>query len=69
MAVSLKWKGDELYLGKTKMAHVREDKRAGGGWEYVLGPNDFVSVAHERKEDAVSHCYGRVRDMLARAGA
>lgn len=75
MAVSLKWKGDELYLGKTMMAHVRKEKGASGGWaegagwEYVLGPDDFVSPPYERKQDTMNDCFDRVRDMLARAGA
>jgi hypothetical protein len=68
MAVSLKWKGDELYLGKTMMAHVRP-RTLEDGYLYVLGPEDRVSDPYERKEDARQDCETVVRDMLARAGA
>lgn len=74
MAVSLKWKGDELYLGKTKMAEVMPVWSAPGApeietFQYVLGPNDKVSEPYQRKQDARNDCTQVVRDMLARAGA
>jgi hypothetical protein len=74
MAVSLKWKGDELYLGKTKMAEVMPvwsapAKPETETFQYVLGPNDKVSEPYQSKEDCRQDCETVVRDMLARAGA
>lgn len=68
MAVSLKWKGDELFLGKTKMGLVMM-KPSVNGWVYVLGPEDSVSDPYQRKDDARQDCETVVRDMLSRAGA
>jgi hypothetical protein len=69
MAVSLKWKGDELYLGKTMMAHVRPSERLQRSFEYVLGPEDKVSTPYQDKDDARQDCLAVVRDLLAKAGA
>lgn len=75
MAVNLKWVGDELYLGKTKMAEVKglpdEDHPpvTGPRYRYVLGPSDRVSEPYQDKDDARQDCESVVRDMLARAGA
>lgn len=69
MTVSLKWKGNELFLGKTKMAHIRDNAEQSGLCEYVLGPEDRVSEPYQRKDDARQDCERVVRDMLARAGA
>lgn len=64
--VTLKWKGDELFLGDTKMAEVQ---LALGAPRYIVGPSDFVSGAYETKEDAKQDCLRHVRDLLAKAGA
>jgi hypothetical protein len=68
MPATLKWKGDELFLGKTKMAEVRT-RAEGLEYDYVLGPKDFVSEPYQGKNDARQDCLHRVRDMLAKAGA
>jgi hypothetical protein len=66
--VTLKWKGDELCLGATKMAEVRT--RADGlEYDYVLGPEDHVSEPYQDKEDCRQDCMRHVRDLLAKAGA
>ena len=71
MAAQLKWKGDELFLGKTKMAEVRV--RLGGGVSvehfYVLGPKDFVSEPYKEKSTARQECWKHVCDLLVKAGA
>jgi hypothetical protein len=67
MAVSLKWKGNELFLGKTKMAEVRPLE--GHWWEYVIGAEDRLSEPYQSKEDCRQDCETVVRDMLAQAGA
>lgn len=67
MPVDLKWKGDELFLGATKMAEVVGiTARA---YRFVLGPDDHVSESYERKEDARNDCYDHVRRLLKKAGA
>ena len=65
--VTLKWKGDELFLGATKMAEVKPLE--GHWWNYVIGPNDTVSEPYQSKEDARQDCATVVRDLLAKAGA
>lgn len=45
---TLKWKGDQLFLGATKMAEVK--KHADGVYRYHLGPDDHVSEPYEHKE-------------------
>lgn len=75
--VTLKWKGDELFLGATKMAEVQlrgdtTGQRLGVAVElfrYVIGPNDHVSEPYQRKDDAKQDCMRHIRDMLAKAGA
>jgi hypothetical protein len=67
----LQWKGDELFLGKTKMAEVRERgdaRRAYPDFEYVLGPNDKVSKPYWYKEDARQDCMTEVLRLLKTAG-
>jgi len=68
MAVDLKWKGDELFLGATKMAEVRT-RAAGIEYDYVIGPTDHVSEPYQDKEDARQDCYDHVRRLLKKAGA
>lgn len=65
--VTLKWKGDELFLGATKMAEVK--KHADGVCRYHLGPDDTISEPYQSKEDAKQDCMRHVRDLLAKAGA
>ncbi len=64
----LKWDGDELFLGKTKMAEVRQRGEKPALHEYVLGPEDKVSPPYERKEDARSDCMHAVMRLLKSAG-
>lgn len=66
MPVGLKWKGDELFLGKTKMADL-EERPTRGGWVYVLGPEDFVSEGYERMQDARNDCTSHVQRLLDKA--
>jgi hypothetical protein len=68
MPVMLKWKGDELFLGKTKMAEVRASTH-GDHAVYVLGPEDKVSEPYESPEDARQDCETEVRRLLKAAGA
>jgi hypothetical protein len=65
---TLKWKGDELFLGATKMAHVRPMTRE-DGYLYVIGPDDHVSEPYQDKEDARNDCCDHVRLLLKKAGA
>lgn len=74
--VTLKWKGDELFLGATKMAHVMPVAVAGKSGKYdetthryVVGPEDHVSDPYQDKDDAKQDCERHVRDLLAKAGA
>jgi hypothetical protein len=66
--VALKWKGDELYLGATKMAEVRT-RAEGLEYDYTIGPEDHVSEPYQDKEDAKQDCMRNVRDLLSKAGA
>lgn len=66
--VALKWKGDEMFLGKTKMGAL-EQRPTRGGWVYVLGPEDFVSEGYESKDDARQDCQTHVRRLLDKARA
>lgn len=68
MAAELKWNGDELFLGKTKMAEVRT-RCEGYEWDYVIGPGDTVSEPYQRKADARQDCERAVREALRKAGA
>ena len=68
MSGLLRWRGDEFFLGATKMAEVRT-RCEGLEYDYVLGPNDFVSEPYQRKEDARQDCERHVRDLLQKAGA
>jgi hypothetical protein len=73
MPATLKWKGDELFLGKTKMAGVRT-RAEGLEYDYVLGRDDepeydHVSEPYREKEDARQDCETHVRGLLSRAGA
>lgn len=68
MAAKLDWKGDALFLGKTKMAAL-ENRPTRGGWVYVLGPEDFVSEGYQEKEDARQDCTNHVRKLTTKAGA
>lgn len=73
--VTLKWKGDELFLGATKMAEVKghpdEDSPpvTGPCYTYVIGPDDHVSEPYQSKDDAKQDCHRHVRDLLGKAGA
>lgn len=67
MAAQLKWDGDRLMLGKTKMAEVVTHQD--GLKRYHLGPDDKLSSGYERKEDCRQDCETEVRDLLAKAGA
>lgn len=64
--VTLKWKGDELFLGTTKMAYLAFN---GPLTKYVIGPSDHVSEPYQSKDDAKQDCMRHVRDLLAKAGA
>lgn len=64
--VALKWKGDELFLGATKMAEVKPLE--GHWWEYVIGPNDTTSEPYQVKEDARQDCLAHVQRLLKKAG-
>lgn len=64
----LNWKGDELFLGATKMAEVRT-RAEGLEYDYVIGPKDHVSEPYQDKDDAKQDCERHVRDLLAKAGA
>jgi hypothetical protein len=72
MAARLTWKGNELYLGRTKMAEVRErgsERRMYPDYEYVLGPEDKISDPYQNKADARQACETEVRRLLKNAGA
>lgn len=71
MSGLLKWDGDDLFLGKTRMARVREDgvdARTATPYDYVVGPDDFISTPYERKDDARQDCERHVRELLRKAG-
>lgn len=68
MAAQLKWKGDELFLGTTKMAEVRT-RAEGIEYDYVLGPKDFVSEPYQSKDDARQDCWLHVCRLMKKAGA
>ena len=70
MTVKLKWDGDSLMLGRTKMAEVVSRPRVGVlVHAYILGPEDFVSDPYQSKDDARQDCKAHVRRLLANAGA
>ena len=75
MTKLLKWDGDALYLGRTKMAEVAsfpdEDHppMIGPYHRYMIGPDDFTSTPYQRKEDARQDCERHVRQLLKAAGA
>jgi hypothetical protein len=75
MPVMLKWKGNELFLGKTKMAEVitvsvqgKTGKYDVETFRYVLGPEDRVSEPYERAQDARNDCTDEVARLLKNAG-
>ena len=74
MSALLRWKGNELRLGATKMAEVIQVATRGSGaydgvtFRYVLGPEDFVSEPYQEKDDARQDCEAHVRRLLKRAG-
>jgi hypothetical protein len=69
--VELKWKGDELMLGATKMAEVMPVWSYGGAstYQYIIGPEDHISEPYQDKGDAKQDCMRHVRDLLSKAGA
>lgn len=70
MAAQLKWDGDRLMLGKTKMAEVRERgdvRRVYPDWEYIIGPGDKVSEPYQDKDDARQDCFNEVLRLLRAA--
>lgn len=69
MGAELKWKGDALYLGATKMAEVRRTVEDLMLWEYSIGPDDTVSAPYLEKDNARGDCELHVRDLLVKAGA
>jgi hypothetical protein len=71
---TLKWDGDELKLGATKMAEVMPVWSAPGApqtetFKYVIGPSDFVSEPYQDKDDARQDCFNAVHALLKKAGA
>lgn len=68
MGLALKWKGDELFLGATKMAYIGRLVET-NTYRYHLGPEDHVSEPYQEKEDARNDCYDHVRRLLKKAGA
>ena len=66
MPVDLKWKGNALMLGRTKMAHLESE---GADTLYVLGPRDFVFKPYKKSEDCRQDCEAHVRRQLKKAGA
>lgn len=69
MTALLRWKGDEFFLGATKMAEVRSrHPEPDVVFDYVLGPEDFVSEPYQEKEDARQDCEAHVRRLLKSAG-
>ncbi len=70
-AVESKWEGDELHLGKTRMARLVEEQEgeASPVFRYVIGPKDHVSEPYERKDDARQDCTSHVQRLLKKARA
>jgi hypothetical protein len=66
MAAQLKWDGDKLMLGKTKMAEVRT-RAEGIEYDYVIGPGDKVSEPYQDKDDARQDCFNEVLRLLRAA--
>lgn len=67
MSALLRWKGDEFFIGATKMAEVRT-RCEGLEYDSVLGPEDFVSEPYQDKEDARQDAEAHVRRLLRGAG-
>lgn len=71
--VTLKWKGDVLYLGATKMAEVKPVHDVLGdpptAFSYVIGLCDHVSELFQSKVDAKQDAERHVRDLLAKTAA
>jgi hypothetical protein len=68
MAAQLKWDGDKLMLGKTKMAEVSAFGVAATSYRWRHAAGDW-STFYENKEDARQDCMTAVRSLLQKAGA
>jgi hypothetical protein len=69
MAATLKWDGDELKLGATKMAEMFTSQKNGAPlYFYVLGPRDTMSEPYQSKDDARQDCFNEVQRLLRKAG-
>jgi hypothetical protein len=70
MAATLKWDGDELKLGTTKMAEVAavdtQWQEKGFHWRHAHGP---WSETYQDKDDARQDCFNDVAAKLKKAGA
>jgi hypothetical protein len=68
MAATLKWDGDELKLGATKMAEVAAVdpswQEKGVHWRHTHGP---WSETYQEKEDAMQDCFNAVHALLKKA--
>jgi hypothetical protein len=68
MAATLKWDGDELKLGTTKMAEVAAFGMGKDSFRWRHAAGDWSEFYRDR-DDARQDCENAVRALLKKAGA